>query len=52
MGYSGEEDEGIWAGMVGGDCKGEEAVEEDPPPKAKSPPPKPPVTKTGDEKTS
>ena len=41
MGYTGAEDEGIWAGMVGGDGEGEEAVKEEsppPPPKAKAPP--------------
>ena len=35
MGYTGAKDEGIWAGMVGGDWEGEEAVKE------KSPPPPP-----------
>ena len=32
MGYTGAEDEGIWAAMVGGDWEGEEAVKEEPPP--------------------
>ena len=42
MGYTGAEDEGMWAAMVGGDWEGEEAVKEDPPPpQAKPPPPKP-----------
>ena len=48
MGYTGAEDEGIWAAMVGG----EEAVKDEPPPKAKPPPPKPPITKAGDKNTS
>ena len=30
MGYTGAEDEGIWAAMVGGDWEGEEAVKEEP----------------------
>ena len=29
MGYTGAEDEGIWAGMVGGDWEGAEAVKEE-----------------------
>ena len=41
----------MWAGMVGGDCEGEEAVKEEfPRRKAKRPLPKLPVTKTGDKK--
>ena len=52
MGYTGAEDEGISAAMVGGDWEGEETVKEETPPKAKPPPPKPPATKTGDKKTS
>ena len=55
MGYTGAEDEGIWARMVGGDWEGEEAVKEKHPPHPPRPnhhPPKPPVTKTGDNKNS
>ena len=32
IGYTRAEDEGIWAGMVGGDWEGEAAVEEESPP--------------------
>ena len=32
MGYTGAEDEGIWAGMVGSDWEGEETVKEEFPP--------------------
>ena len=46
MGYMGADNEGIWAGMVGGDGEGEEAVKEESPPhdKAQPPPPEPPAT--------
>ena len=51
MGYTGAEDEGVWARMVGGDWEeeGEEELKDERPPlpKAKAPPPKPATTKTG-----
>ena len=43
MRYTGAEDEGIWAGMVGGDWEGEETMKEKPPP---PPTPRPPPPKT------
>ena len=56
VGYTWAEDEGVWAGMVGGDWEGEEEVkevkEEKPfPTKAKAPPPKPLATQIGGKKT-
>ena len=52
MGYTGAEDELIWARMVRDDWEGEEAVKEEPPPtKGKPAAPKPAVTKTRDTKS-
>ena len=39
MGYTGADDEGIWAGMVGGDWEGDETVKEEHPPPPLTPRP-------------